>query len=560
MKSKTKLTKEQKDVLNALVSIVPTNLEFVNNTEKEVFALIYYMDSKHDGEQFTCGYKEFEDSCGLHRNTVSRYIELLKCKGYINYKAGHKNHNSDFVCCIDKNGNIMHKNIVHNEVLDNEDFTPNIVHNNYATLCTNNNNKDNNNSKDKVNMNSYVSIELFNSLVNKVEGLVNEVNSLKSTVELLTIKNNNSKTRIDKLVESYKKSCDVIKSLTNQQPTNIETNKINVNTSTGKGGKHFDEINNNIKTIKSTNSTEQEKLESSQNLQKLINSGELSKKQIEMCEKWVKNQQQHQEPKETIETVKEKIDLQTYWNKLQSDKSTYQEKVNAALELKRFSDDGKLTPAQIEVNKKNISKVLTDDDFKLPSFVEMCKKAKTNSQSCSLEELLTIVELRYQLNNIQHHTKNCELAILINETLPKFRKLVIYGIVPYLKETFESNNMAAELERLEKAMNRQQTRNNNINDTEQINTKTDDEVQLPNGTYEENINHFTERYIEYMKREAKGEPINVDDKIKKKYVETCRRLNKYEHSKESVITEYWLVADKEFRQYNISNSKIKRIA
>ena len=90
--------------------------------------------------------------------------------------------------------------------------------------------------------------------------------------------------------------------------------------------------------------------------------------------------------------------------------------------------------------------------------------------------------------------------------------------------------------------------------------KTDDEVQLPNDTYEKNIKDFTERYIEYMKTEANGEPINIGDKTKKKYVETCRRLNNYEHAKESVITEYWLVADKEFREYNISNSKIKRIA
>ena len=96
-------------------------------------------------------------------------------------------------------------------------------------------------------------------------------------------------------------------------------------------------------------------------------------------------------------------------------------------------------------------------------------------------------------------------------------------------------------------------------DTKTSCNETDDEVQLPNRTYEENIKDFTERYVEYMKREAKGEPINVDDS-KGKYVETCRRLNKYEHSKESVITEYWLVADKEFRKYNISNSKIKRIA
>ena len=556
-----KLNKEQKDTLKVMVNLLPKDLKFDTNAEKEVCAVLYSKHLKNKTIDFTCGYKTIEAECGYTRHTISNYIKSLEAKKYIKHTQGSRGKNSKFELLFG-----------HKENMDNCPYKPTDNQNVTSILdigdCTWTNDtqldtkykyKDKYKDKDKVNMNSYVSIELFNSLVNKVEGLVNEVNSLKSTVELLTIKNNNSKTRIDKLVESYKKSCEVIKSLTNQQPTNIETNKIDANISTGKGGKHFDEINNNIKTIKSTNSTEQEKLESSQNLQKLINSGELSKKQIELCEKWVKNQQQHQEPKETIETVKEKIDLQTYWNKLQSDKSTYQEKVNAALELKRFADDGKLTPAQIEVNKKNIRKVLTDDDFKLPSFVEMCKKAKTNSQSCSLEELLTIVELRYQLNNIQHHTKNCELAILINETLPKFRKLVIGGIVPYLKETFESNNMAAELERLEKAMNRQQTRNNNINDTEPINTKTDDEVQLPNDTYEENIKDFTERYVEYMKREAKGEPINVNE-TKDEYVSLCRILNKYEHSKESVITEHWLVVDKEFRDYNVSNSKLKRIA
>ena len=96
-------------------------------------------------------------------------------------------------------------------------------------------------------------------------------------------------------------------------------------------------------------------------------------------------------------------------------------------------------------------------------------------------------------------------------------------------------------------------------DTKDSCNETDDEVQLPNRTYEENIKDFTERYVEYMKREANGEPINVDDS-KDDYVETCRRLNKYEQTKERVITEYWLVADKEFRQYNISNSKLQRIA
>ena len=96
-------------------------------------------------------------------------------------------------------------------------------------------------------------------------------------------------------------------------------------------------------------------------------------------------------------------------------------------------------------------------------------------------------------------------------------------------------------------------------DTNDSCNETDDEVKLPNRTYEENIKDFTERYVEYMNREANGEPINVDGS-KGKYVETCRRLNKYEQTKERVITEYWLVADKEFRKYNISNSKIKRIA
>lgn len=96
-------------------------------------------------------------------------------------------------------------------------------------------------------------------------------------------------------------------------------------------------------------------------------------------------------------------------------------------------------------------------------------------------------------------------------------------------------------------------------DTNDSCNETDDKVQLPNRTYEENIKDFTERYVEYMKREANGEPINVDGS-KGEYVETCRRLNKYEQTKERVITEYWLVADKEFRKYNISNSKLQRIA
>ena len=102
-------------------------------------------------------------------------------------------------------------------------------------------------------------------------------------------------------------------------------------------------------------------------------------------------------------------------------------------------------------------------------------------------------------------------------------------------------------------------RNEEKTDTNNICNETDDEVQLTNGTYKQNIKEFTERYIEDKKTEAKGEPININE-IKDDYVSKCRRLNKYEHSKERVITEYWLVADKEFRQYNISNSKIKRLA
>ena len=62
-----------------------------------------------------------------------------------------------------------------------------------------------------------------------------------------------------------------------------------------------------------------------------------------------------------------------------------------------------------------------------------------------------------------------------------------------------------------------------------------------------------------MKKEANGEPININER-KDEYVSLCRILNKYEHSKESVITEHWLVVDKEFRDYNVSNSKLKRIA
>lgn len=292
-------------------------------------------------------------------------------------------------------------------------------------------------------------------------------------------------------------------------------------------------------------------------LKELIKSDLISEKQKKCSQKKIdkfakiESQQGQAKPKEYI-------DISPYWNKLKTS-TDEKEKINVALELKRLEYDGKLTQGQIEGNKKWIGDILNSEAYKLEVFVEMCKNAKTNPKSCSLEELLNIVELRYQLNDIVHHTKDSKAAISINETMPRFRNFVLKDIVPYLKETFKANNMTSELERLEKATATPQYRSNNVNDSEQINTKTDDEVQLPNRTYEENIKDFTERYVEYMKTEANGEPINVDG-IKKDYVETCRRLNNYAQTKESVITEYWLVADKEFRQYNIINSKIKRIA
>ena len=192
-------------------------------------------------------------------------------------------------------------------------------------------------------------------------------------------------------------------------------------------------------------------------------------------------------------------------------KSNEAEKLNTQLAVRKEIDEvfnillGKLSEQEYKVIESDFK---TDYENRVSKITLYNQKEHTGLKDMTWNRLL---------NEINMHNKNC--------------------IEP--KESVESNE--------EKT------------DTKDSCNETDDEVQLPNRTYEENIKEFTERYVEYMKREAKGEPINVDDS-KGEYVKKCRRLNKYEQTKERVITEYWLVADKEFRKYNISNSKLQRIA
>ena len=192
-------------------------------------------------------------------------------------------------------------------------------------------------------------------------------------------------------------------------------------------------------------------------------------------------------------------------------KSNEAEKLNTQLAVRKEIDEvfnillGKLSEQEYKVIESDFK---TDYENRVSKITLYNQKEHTGLKDMTWNRLL---------NEINMHNKNC--------------------IEP--KESVESNE--------EKT------------DTKDSCNETNDEVQLPNRTYEENIKEFTERYVEYMKREAKGEPINVDDS-KGEYVKKCRRLNKYEQTKERVITEYWLVADKEFRKYNISNSKLQRIA
>ena len=174
-----KLNKEQKDTLKVMVNLLPKDLKFDTNAEKEVCAVLYSKHLKNKTIDFTCGYKTIEAECGYTRHTISNYIKSLEAKKYIKHTQGSSGKNSKFELLFG-----------HKENMDNCPYKPTDNQNvtaildigdcpwtNDTQLDTKYKYKDKYKDKDKVNMNSYVSIELFNSLVNKVEGLVNEVNT-----------------------------------------------------------------------------------------------------------------------------------------------------------------------------------------------------------------------------------------------------------------------------------------------------------------------------------------------------------------------------------------------
>lgn len=99
--SNMKTTKQElKDNMKTLVSMIPENIKFSNNTQKEVFALVYYFASKNGWKQFTAGYKQFVEDCGISYKTVSRQLFSLKALGYIDFIPGHTGQNTTFKCLI----------------------------------------------------------------------------------------------------------------------------------------------------------------------------------------------------------------------------------------------------------------------------------------------------------------------------------------------------------------------------------------------------------------------------------------------------------------------------
>lgn len=148
--SNMKTTKQElKDNMKTLVSMIPENIKFSNNTQKEVFALVYYFASKNGWKQFTAGYKQFVEDCGISYKTVSRQLFSLKALGYIDFIPGHTGQNTTFKCLITPDLSTGQNEV---GVLDigtgqNDECPPNnnINNNNKNNLNINNNIKNKNN-------------------------------------------------------------------------------------------------------------------------------------------------------------------------------------------------------------------------------------------------------------------------------------------------------------------------------------------------------------------------------------------------------------------------------
>ena len=633
-----KLNKEQKDTLKVLVKLLPKDLKFDTNAEKEVCAVLYSKHLKNKTIDFTCGYKTIEAECGYTRHTISNYIKSLEAKKYIKHTQGSSGKNSKFELLFG-----------HKDNMDNCPYKPTDNQNVTVILdigdcpCTNDTqldtkykykdkykdkdnyytttntilNNNSNNTKTTTTIDYSVLEDMIDRIIdNKINKITETMNTMNTnctaTKELVTkllerlnelettvntlVENNNI------LVERLNKAAVVIKGLmsnkTKVQPVqHMPVQPVQKMSVVEYAEKKNDKknasarLNQLWKVIDDKSASMESKLPAVKELKELIKSDLISEKQKYWSQQRIDKYADIEKAKDNeelistkVETIlaqhsnmKEAINREDY-EYIKANGEEYLKSVKEAEQLKKNKKLSKEAYAKVDsITRSNSIYKEVDDYLKLVASnklegtkhtKEEVEEAKKSNEAEKLNTQLTVrKEIDEVFNILLDKLSEQEYKVIESDFKTDYENRVSKITLYNQKEHTGLKDMA-----WNRLLNEINIHNKNCieskeavesneekTDTKTSCNETDDEVQLPNRTYEENIKDFTERYVEYMKREANGEPINVDDS-KGEYVKTCRRLNKYEQTKERIITEYWLVADKEFRQYNISNSKIKRIA
>ena len=643
-----KLNKEQKDTLKVMVNLLPKDLKFDTNAEKEVCAVLYSKHLKNKTIDFTCGYKTIEAECGYTRHTISNYIKSLEAKKYIKHTQGSRGKNSKFELLFG-----------HNENMDNCPYKPTDNQNVTTNLdivdcpCTNDTQLDTKYKyKDKDNYYTTTNTILNNNSNNTkttttidysvLEDMINRIIDNKITEPMNTMNTNCTATKelVTTLLESLNKLATA-SNTTNERLNKLETTLNALVENNNMLVQRLNEANVAIKDLKDNKTTvkpvQQIPVQTVQPVQKMSvveyaeKKDEKKKASARLTQLWKAIDDKSASMESKLPAVKElkelvKSDLisesQKYWS---------QQKIDKYADIEKENDNEELISTKIEtilaqhfnmkeaLNREDYEYIKTNGEEYLKSVqeAEQLKKNKklskeayakvdsitrSNSIYKEVDDYLKLVASN-KLEGTKHTKEEVEEAKKSNDS-EKFNTLLtvrneieeVFNILlEKLSEqeykVIESDFKADYENRVSKitlynqkehtglkdmAWNRllgeinmhnknciepkEAVESNEENtDTKTICNETDDEVQLPNSTYEDNIKEFTEKYIEDKKMKANGEPINLDD-TKDDYKNECRRLNNYEHAKERVITEHWLVADKKFREYNVSNSKIKRIA
>lgn len=388
-----KLSKEQRDVLKGFTSIVPKNIKFDSQAQKEVFALIYYYSQKNEGNQFTCGYKNLEEETGYHRHTISKYIGQLKAKGYIDQIIGHSGYNSTYICLINTDGSLVDKEIekcpkkqIDNQGVTSDLSTMNSMANCPTDLSTNYNYKHNYNYKQTIipnniellktkntinTINKPYTVERFiqgeKNLNQKLNDMNNDMNDEKNnsleTVHLESRHLNpiDSKLKIE-IINSIKaeivQDIESFKNEVNEKINHISDKLTQTNIRLDNAAKYFKKLEALLRTSNERVVNENKNFNSIQTIQS--NEG-IEKRNLPTIEE---SKDMNQTNLKTNKDMEQKIQtitreqafdaLNTIWCRLDDKGLSIERKVYYAKKLEQLLTFGLLTEKQIEASKKKL--------------------------------------------------------------------------------------------------------------------------------------------------------------------------------------------------------------